>query len=119
MSILIPISSHIFGTDPYLSILELMYSTLSCMFSELNLCDEYMIGSKINFRDSFIYGIGKLIGIYAYEIYKENPKEFLFKFKTALLKYNNIGMEAFYEMGIDREELVDGKVLRRVLKESK
>lgn len=89
------------------------------LFSELNLCDEYMVGSKINFRDAFIYGIGKLLGIYAYEVYKENPKEFLSKFKTALLQYNNIGMDAFCVMGINSEDLVGGKVLRRVLRESK
>ena len=81
--------------------------------------EEFEIGSKLNFRNSIIYGLGKILGIYAYEIYKENPKEFLSKFRKALLEYNNNGMDAFYELGINKDELVNGKVLRRVLRDSK
>lgn len=81
--------------------------------------EEFEIGSKLNFRNSIIYGLGKILGIYAYEIYKENPKEFLSKFRKVLLEYNNNGMDAFYELGINKDELVNGKVLRRVLRDSK
>ena len=81
--------------------------------------EEFEIGSKLNFRNSIIYGLGKILGIYAYEIYKENPKEFLSKFRKVLLEYNNNGMDVFYELGINKDELVNGKVLRRVLRDSK
>ena len=90
------------------------------LFEKINLpTEEFEIGSKLNFRNSIIYGLGKILGIYAYEIYKENPEEFLSKFRKVLLEYNNNGMDAFYELGINKDELVNGKVLRRVLRDSK
>lgn len=90
------------------------------LFEKINLStDEFEIGSKINFRSAIIYGLGKILGIYAYDIYKENPKEFLSKFRKGLLEYNDIGMDAFYGLGINKDELVDGKVLKKVLRESK
>ena len=90
------------------------------LFEKINLpTEEFEIGSKINFRNSIIYGLGKILGIYAYEIYKENPEEFLSRFRKVLLEYNNNGMDAFYELGINKDELVNGKVLRRVLRDSK
>lgn len=90
------------------------------LFEKINLpTEEFEIGSKLNFRNSIIYGLGKILGIYAYEIYKENPEEFLSRFRKVLLEYNNNGMDAFYELGINKDELVNGKVLRRVLRDSK
>ena len=90
------------------------------LFEKINLpTEEFEIGSKLNFRNSIIYGLGKILGIYAYEIYKDNPEEFLSRFRKVLLEYNNNGMDAFYELGINKDELVNGKVLRRVLRDSK
>lgn len=79
----------------------------------------FQVGDKIEFRSAFIYGIGKLLGIYAYESYKANPQEFLSNFRKTLIEYKNIGMEAFQYIDLDEETIVSGNILRKVLRDSK
>lgn len=86
---------------------------------KMNLFSYFKIEDKMSFRNPFIYGVGELLGIYAYEVYKDDPKEFLSKFKKVLIEYNNSGMEAFYQLGISESDLLDGNILRKVLRESK
>ena len=81
--------------------------------------EEYYVGDKIAFRSSFIYSMGRLMSIYLYDIYKENPKEFLSNFRKCLLDYKNNNFDTFGDVGITRESMVSGDVLRRVLRDSK
>lgn len=86
----------------------------------MNSSDErYESGDKLNFRSPFVYGIGKLLGIYVYDFYKNNPKEFLDKFKTSILEYKDTGLDAFRCLGITYDSLIEGKVLKRTIKECK
>lgn len=86
----------------------------------MNSSDErYESGDKLNFRSPFVYGIGKLLGIYVYDFYKNNPKEFLDKFKNSILEYKDTGLDAFRCLGITYDSLIEGKVLKRTIKECK
>jgi len=90
------------------------------LLMKMNSCSElYNIGDKINFKDSFIYSMGRLMSIYLYEIYKENPSEFLSNFRKVLIDYKNNNFESFDKVGITKELMSSGEVLRRVLKETK
>ena len=90
------------------------------LLMKMNSCSElYNVGDKINFKDSFIYSMGRLMSIYLYDIYKENPKEFLSNFKKILVDYKNNNFEAFEQLGVTKEMVSDGSVLRRVLREVK
>ena len=74
-------------------------------------------GDKISFRDSFLYFVGELFAVYMYQNYKEDPKEFMRSLRTALVNYPRSGeIEAFSTVGIDKDKLLEGKVLRRELK---
>lgn len=81
--------------------------------------EEYNVGDKIAFRGSFIYSIGRLISLNLYEKYKENPKEFLSNFRKVLLDYKNNNFDSFEKIGITRESMISGDILRRVLKDTK
>ena len=90
------------------------------LLMKMNSCSKlYNVGDKINFKDSFIYSMGRLMSIYLYDIYKENPKEFLSNFKKILVDYKNNNFEAFEQIGVTKEMVSDGSVLRRVLREVK
>lgn len=79
--------------------------------------DLYKIGDKLNFRTSLIYAMGKLLGIYIYEVYKNNPKDFLSKFRKVLIEYKDKNFGAFESIGITEEMLMDGYVLKKILKD--
>ena len=62
------------------------------LLEKMNVSSElYDKEDTLNFRHSFIYGIGKLLSVYIYEEYKNNSKEFLSNFRKVLIdyKYNN------------------------------
>lgn len=81
--------------------------------------DRFKIGDRINFRSPFVYGVAKLLAIYIYDAYKNNPKDFLNNFKKTLLCYKDIGIDAFSYLGITRESLVCGSVLKKSLNSCK
>ena len=82
----------------------------------MNSCDKlYKVGDKLNFRTSIVYAMGKLMGIYIYEIYKNNPKKFLDNFRKILIDYKDNTFESFGMIGITKEMMTNGNVLRRVL----
>lgn len=90
------------------------------LLEKMNLGDTvFRIGDRIDFRNSFIYGIGKLMGIYVYEMYKKDEVNFLSRFKQALIEYKNTGIQAFENLGLDEETIVSANILKKVLKESK
>ena len=91
---------------------EFANSLLEEMNSDDNL---YKLGDKLNFRSAFVYGIGKLLGIYVHEAYKDNPKEFLSNFKKVLLEYKDTDIKAFEYLGITSDDLIKGDVLRKTL----
>ena len=87
------------------------------LLKKMNIGDTlFQVGDRIDFRNSFIYGIGKLMGIYVYEMYKKDEVNFLFRFKQALIEYKNMGIKAFENLGLDEETIVSAKILRRVIK---
>lgn len=78
--------------------------------------DEY----SFSYRDTHIYGLGSMLGIYLYQNYKDDPKLFKKEFEIALLNYpysNDIA--SFERVGITPDILTEGKVLRKVLEDSK
>lgn len=90
------------------------------LIMKINSCAElYNVGDKISFRSAFVYSMGRLMSICLYEIYKENPKEFLSNFRKVLIDYKNNGFESFSKIGITKELMSNGEVLRRVLKDTK
>lgn len=74
------------------------------------------LGTKINYRDSFIYGIGSLFSLYLYENYKSDHYNFKKEFKNAIVNYPYIGIEAFERVGVTKEKLLEGKILEKALK---
>lgn len=72
--------------------------------------------SVINYRKTYLYGIGKLMAIYLYDNYEQDPEKFKKEFKNSLLTYpltNNIS--AFNNVGASEEELLSCKKLKRTL----
>ena len=70
----------------------------------------------LNFRDAFVYGIGRLLGIYIYDEFKNNPKEFLSNFRKMLLDYKDNGFNSLRYLNIDKEKLLNGDVFRKTLR---
>ena len=90
------------------------------LLEKMNSCSGlFEVEDEIDYEEAFIYGIGGLLGIYLYESYKENPKTFLNDFKLALLEYKDNGIVAFEHLGITKDKLVSGDVLRKVLRQNK
>lgn len=73
-----------------------------------------------DFDNSYVYGLGYLFSPYLYENYKNDPKMFMHEFKNALLTYpytNSI--EAFDKVGVSQDKLIEGSILKRVLKNNR
>ncbi len=74
----------------------------------------------LDYRNSFIYPIGELMAIYLYENYKQGKENFIKEFKRSFLIYpSNPTLESFNKVGINYQELKEGKVLKRILNEYK
>lgn len=85
---------------------------LNCYFLSAEL------GVKINYRDSFVYAIGNILGVYLYEHYKSDPINFKKEFKNSIVNYSYNYIDSFEKVGLTREELLSGKILKKVLKET-
>lgn len=71
----------------------------------------------VDFKTPYVYGIGQLLSIYLYENYKENPNFFNdFRKVLAIYPYEN-DISVFERVGIKKEELLKGDVLKKVLKQ--
>lgn len=71
---------------------------------------------KISIRNSIIYFIGQLFAMHLYEGYKNAPNEFMKNFRTALVNYPRTNsIDSFGVVGITKEKLLSGKVLKREL----
>ena len=71
------------------------------------------LGEEVNFRNSFIYGLGSLFSIYLYYNYKEDPNNFRKEFRNALINYQYNGIEVFKNIGINEEILIKGYTLKK------
>lgn len=89
------------------------------LLEEMNYDERYKLDDKIGFRKSIVYGIGRLMGIYIYEFYKNNSKEFLYNFRRSLLEYKDKGIDAFRYVGVSSDDLIKGNVLRKTLEQFK
>lgn len=89
------------------------------LLEEMNYDERYKLDDKIGFRKSIVYGIGRLMGIYIYEFYKNNSKEFLYNFRRALLEYKDKGIDAFRYVGVSSDDLIKGDGLRKTLEQFK
>lgn len=71
---------------------------------------------KLSILDSVIYFVGEILAINLYDKYKDNPKEFMKNFNTALVNYPRTGLfDSFEVVGITKDELLSGKVLKKEL----
>jgi len=88
--------------------------------NELNIFDintNYNV--KINYTEPYVYGIGRLFGIYLYHNYKENPQEFFKNFNLSLLEYfNTNNLNSFNKIGITEEKLTNGDILKKTLQKN-
>lgn len=74
----------------------------------------------LNFRKTYIYGIGKLFAVILYDSYKNDPSNFKKEFVNALCNYPlTKDINAFSNLGISEEELVSGNILKKRLKKDK
>lgn len=74
----------------------------------------------LNFRKTYIYGIGKLFAVILYDSYKNDPSNFKKEFVNALCNYPlTKDINAFSNLGISEEELVNGNILKKRLKKDK
>jgi len=72
---------------------------------------------KINVYDEFIYGFGLLFSIYLYESYVQDKETFKKEFKNSLLNYPIVkDISAFNNVGLSKDEICKGDILRKVLK---
>lgn len=78
--------------------------------------ERFTIDDKLSIRTSCVYGIGKLLGVYLYESYKDNKIEFLNNFKKSLLEYKDNDFDAFNRVGVSYQDLVKGEKLKKILK---
>jgi hypothetical protein len=82
--------------------------------------DMYYYTKGLDSKYSFIYPIGQFMAIYLYENYKQDKENFIKEFKRSFLIYpTNPTLEAFNKVGINYQELKEGKVLKRILNEYK
>ena len=73
---------------------------------------------EINYKHSFIYGLGSLFSIYLYDYYKKNPTYFKKKFKNMLISYPN-KEDILDVFGITDNTLCEGLVLKKTLEDIK
>lgn len=72
----------------------------------------------LEYRDSYIYGIGGLFAIYMYEKYKEDKVSFKEELKKCFLEYPaNSDINVFRNVGINYEDIKEGKVLKKILRD--
>lgn len=73
-------------------------------------------GDFIDFRESFLYGIGALFGVYLYENYKQDPNNLKKELKNTLLSYPYTqNIKEFERVGITKDLLMSKKDLQRIL----
>lgn len=74
----------------------------------------------LNFRKTYIYGIGKLFAVILYDSYKNDPNYFKKEFANALCNYPlTKDISTFSNLGINEEELVSGNILKKRLMKDK
>ena len=73
-------------------------------------------GQLIDYREAYTYGLGDLLSIYLYNIYKEDTINFKKDYRSALLTcpYRK-DLSSFENLGITKEVLLKGEVLKREL----
>lgn len=74
----------------------------------------------LNFRKTYIYGIGKLFAVILYDNYKKDPNNFKKEFANALCNYPlTKDISAFSNLGINKEELISSNILKKRLEKDK
>lgn len=97
-----------------------MVEYANSLLEEMNSDDRlFQLGDKLNFRSAFVYGIGKLLGVYVYDAYKNNKEEFLSNFRKVLLEYKDRGIDALDYLDITKDDLIKGDVLKKTLENCK
>lgn len=84
---------------------------------DINYYELPSVGDKIDFIDSYIYGLGSLFSIYMYDCYKGNPEYFKKEYRNTLLTYPySNSIETFEKVGVSYDELIKGDKLEKVLR---
>lgn len=74
-------------------------------------------GDTIKYRHAYIYSIGTLMSLYLYESYKNDPERFKWEIRNSLLNYPYVNsLSAFENVGVTKDMLLEGSVLKRCLK---
>lgn len=85
---------------------------------EINYYELSSFKDKVYFRHPFIYGIGELLAVNMYDIYKKDPIYFKKNFNRILHNYRTSKDLSFIEnIGLTKEDLIKNKVLKKELKE--
>lgn len=70
-------------------------------------------------RNAFIYGLGTIASIYMYDFYKNNPKDFMKKYKTCLLNYPYTkSFDSFKDVGVSEEIVLNGNLIKKLIKKN-
>ena len=73
---------------------------------------------EINYKHSFVYGLGSLFSIYLYDCYKKDPVYFKKNFRNMLISYPN--KENILDVfGITDSTLCEGIILKKTLEDIK
>ena len=78
---------------------------------------EMLKGDMLDFRESFIYGIGDLFSIFLYKFYEKDSDYFMKEFKNTLLAYPyNGNISNFERLGISSDELLNNEEIKKKIK---
>ena len=70
-------------------------------------------------RNAFIYGLGTITSIYMYDFYKNNPKDFMKKYKNCLLNYPYTkDLSSFRDVGVSEDIVLNGDLVRKLIKKN-
>lgn len=95
---------------------DILKNEINMIKEKVNYYDYLEVDETVNYRRNYLYGLGKLMAIYLYDNYEQEPEKFKKEFRNSLLTYhltNNIS--AFNNVGVSQEELLSCKKLTKTL----
>lgn len=111
------ITEDILVNDNYITINdEELFNKRNDIKNKLNYYMYLSNEKKYNFLNTYIYGIGRVLSVILYDIYKDNPKEFKKEFNILLNNYSKYdSITCFDSIGINKDEIENNNVLKKVL----
>ena len=111
------ITEDILVNDNYITINdEELFNKRNDIKDKLNYYMYLSNEKKYDFLNTYIYGIGRVLSVILYDIYKDNPKEFKKEFNILLNNYSKYdSITCFDSIGINKDEIENNNVLKKVL----